>query len=169
MMHQNPVDREVDAANIDAARAAYHVARHRRDTARVTPRGRAGGLPGGARSPTSRPAGRLRPRTASQEIAAHRAKAVRGGGNALADLPAPLRAKRQELRDAADLVQDLEAAQLVADEECAGRRLEAVQRDLAVAARVLFAHEPAEDLDRYEAVMREAELLQRRLSAVTAR
>ena len=168
IIHENPLDRPVDAENIAAARNAYAVARQHLDDARLEAHEAGLAVDRGREALQAAQTAFERLEKASQEIAAHRAKTVRGGGDALAALPAPLRAKREELRDAKDLVGDLEAAQrrLVADEERAAARAEVAQRMLAVAGRVLFAHEVAEEADAYERIEQRAAPIRRRLAAV---
>ena len=168
IVHENPLDRAVDAGNIASARTAYHVARQHRDDLRLEAHEAGLAVSRGQEALEAAQAALERLETASHEIAAHRAKTVRGGGDALAALPAALRAKREELRDAKDLADDLEAAQrrLVLDEERAAVRAEVAQRTLGVAARVLFAHEVAEDAEAYERIERRADPIRRRLAAV---
>lgn len=165
---ENPLDRPVDAANIRVAQSAYETVHRRRDAARVKADEASLTVDRGRQALQAAHATLDGLESTRGEAASFRAAAVRDGGNALADLPAPLRVRRQDTRDAKDMIDDLEAAQrqLVTDEEKAADRVEGAQRDMNVAARILFGHEVAERLDDYEAGLARLEPVRRWLAAV---
>ena len=100
-------------------------------------------------------------------FAAHRAQAIRRGGDPQAELPSELRGKRDALRRAEELVDDLVVAQAQLDAEhpAALEAIRAANAFLLDASRIVIAFEMSQKADQLEAADRDLAPIRQELRA----